>query len=465
MIISFLQWIAKFLFGNFEREEFKKFIRMGLVFTTLIGSYWTMRTLKKSIFYAMAGAPMEPWAKTVSLLVLIPLVGFYTKLIEKYSHEKMFYVLSAIYGSLNIVFALLLISPWGEGSAEALASRTGAAAVLTNIIAFSWYVFVESYGSLMIALFWAIATSITMPESAKRGFPFVVAIGQLGGIFGPDYITKLPRWMGHETAAISLVACGIFTWSAILLLTYFFKSTPKHLLASYHGNNEKKEESHQEPGFFEGLQLMLKHKYLLGIFCVPFFFEFIATIFDMHFGYVAAQTYSGHELKEYMGQYGSWVNTISLLCLLLGVSNIPRYLGIAISLAMLPMFIAAAITGFITVNNLTFLFWLMVSSKAVNYALNGPVMKQLYIPTTTDVRFKSQAWIETFGSRGSKEAGSIFNMLLAPLVKRYGPISGRAMHALWSSYIGYGLVVVWLFIAAYLGSTYKKAIDEKRVVC
>jgi AAA family ATP:ADP antiporter len=185
----------------------------------------------------------------------------------------------------------------------------------------------------------------------------------------------------------------------------------------------------------------------------------------MHFGFVAAQTYTGHALKEYMGQYGSWVNTISLGCLLLGVSNIPRYLGIAISLAMLPLFIAAAITGFITVNNLTFLFWLMVTSKAVNYALNGPVMKQLYIPTTQDVRFKSQAWIETFGSRGSKEAGSIFNMLLAPLVKRYGPITGRSMHALWSSYIGYGLVVVWLFIAAYLGSTYKKAIDEKRVVC
>ena len=51
----------------------------------------------------------------------------------------------------------------------------------------------------------------------------------------------------------------------------------------------------------------------------------------------------------------------------------------------------------------------MVGSKAVNYALNGPALKQLYIPTTPDVRFKAQAWIETFGSRSSKQDGSVFN--------------------------------------------------------
>jgi ATP:ADP antiporter, AAA family len=466
MIISMLRWIVRPVFGSFEEEEFKKFLRMGFVFTTLIGSYWTMRTLKKSIFYALVGSTLEPWAKTVSLFVLIPLVAIYSKMVEKYKHERMFYVLSAIYGALNIFFALCLVSPFGEAAPEVLAARTGISAILTQVIAFAWYVFVESYGSLMIALFWAIAASITLPDSAKKGFPMVVALGQLGGIFGPDYITKLPRWLGHETAAISLVACGLFTLSAIVLLTYFFKATPKSLLVSFHGKNEAKVEEQQEPGFFEGLQLMLKHKYLIGMFFVPFFFEFIVTIFDLHFGFVAEQTLGrGHELKEYMGQYGSWVNTVALLSLLLGVSNIPRYLGVSVSLMVLPLVIAGALTGFITINHLDFLFWLMVGSKAINYALNGPTMKLLYIPTTEDVRFKSQAWIETFGSRGSKEGGSLFNMLLGPLVARYGSVGGRAMHAMWSAYIGYGFVVIWLFLAVFLGRTYQKAVDEKRVVC
>lgn len=476
MIISMLRWIVRPVFGSFEEEEFKKFLRMGFVFTTLIGSYWTMRTLKKSIFTIMCsyfdaagvaqqGAYLEPYAKTVSLIVLIPLVAFYSKLVEKYKHERMFYVLSTVYAALNVFFALCLISPWGEAAPEVVAARTGLAAIMTKVIAFSWYVFVESYGSLMIALFWAIAASVTLPDSAKKGFPMVVAIGQLGGIFGPEYITKFPEWLGHETAAASLLLCGLFTFSAVILLTYFFKATPKSLLVSFHGKNEAKEEEKQEPGFFEGLQLMLKHKYLIGMFFIPFFFEFIVTIFDLHFNYVASLTYKGHAYKQFIASYGSWVNTVALLCLLLGVSNIPRYLGVAISLMVLPIIIAGAITGFITINNLEFLFWLMVGSKAINYALNGPTMKLLYIPTTEDVRFKSQAWIETFGSRGSKEAGSIFNMLLGPLVNRYGTVAGRAMHAMWSAYIGYGLVVIWLFLAVFLGKTYQKAVDEKRVVC
>lgn len=59
----------------------------------------------------------------------------------------------------------------------------------------------------------------------------------------------------------------------------------------------------------------------------------------------------------------------------------------------------------------------MTFSTAINYALNGPALKQLYIPTTAGVKFKAQAWIETFGSRTSKQAESFFNMTLAPLEK------------------------------------------------
>jgi len=112
-----------------------------------------------------------------------------------------------------------------------------------------------------------------------------------------------------------------------------------------------------------------------------------------------------------------------------------------------------------------FLLALMVGSKAINYALNGPALKQLYIPTTHDVRFKSQAWIETFGSRASKEAGALFNMLLVPLQKSLGTVAGRARHVVLSSYLGFTLVAAWFLIALYLGRKYKKAIDNDKVVC
>ena len=86
-------------------------------------------------------------------------------------------------------------------------------------------------------------------------------------------------------------------------------------------------------------------------------------------------------------------------------------------------------------------------------------------PTTHDVRFKTQAWIESFGSRGSKEAGSIFNMLLGPLQSSLGKVAGAARHAVLASYLSFSIVFVWCFIAVYLGKKHKHAIEQDKVVC
>lgn len=51
----------------------------------------------------------------------------------------------------------------------------------------------------------------------------------------------------------------------------------------------------------------------------------------------------------------------------------------------------------------------MVGSKTINYAINGPSLKQLYVPSSPAAESKAQAWIETFGSRGAKELGSGIN--------------------------------------------------------
>jgi AAA family ATP:ADP antiporter len=163
--------------------------------------------------------------------------------------------------------------------------------------------------------------------------------------------------------------------------------------------------------------------------------------------------------------YGSSVNIVSLFCLLLGISNVTRFLGVGVALAAMPIIVGVALFSFLTIDSLAFLFTLMVGSKAINYALNGPALKQLYIPTTTDVRFKAQAWIETFGSRSSKEAGSVFNMLLKPLQNAFGEIAGKAHYLILSGAIGFPLLALWFITAFYLGKRFRKAIHEKKVVC
>ena len=107
-MIIYLQKIIKPIFGQFEQEEFKKFLRMGAVFAFIIGSYWTLRPLKKAIFCTLVGASDTPIAKMGSLIFLIPILMIYTKMLDRYKREKTFYIISGVYGILAIIFTLLL---------------------------------------------------------------------------------------------------------------------------------------------------------------------------------------------------------------------------------------------------------------------------------------------------------------------------------------------------------------------
>lgn len=455
-LLSIFQYITKPIFGTFENEEFKKFLRMGAVFAFIIGSYWTIRVLKNSLFCTLVEAAQLPYAKTASIIFLVPLVMLYTKLFDLYKKETVFYIISSMYGILFLFFALAI---------SFTQNNCGTQSWLQWLVGYAFYLLVESYGSLLPALFWAIATDTTSPDSARKGFSFVVAIGQFGGIILPFCVTGLPHWLGLSTNGLSILIAAITIGLSMLFFKNFLKNTPKDLLTSYHGKNEKEEENEQEPGFFEGIKLLFTHKYLLGIFAVVSFPDIIMTIVDLHFNSLAAQTYSGTALSHYLGWYGTSVNIFAFLFLIFGIGNITRLLGVGAALLLMPFVYGIAILGFTSWSSLTFLFILMASSKAVNYALNGPAIKQLYIPTTPDVRFKAQGWIESFGTRSAKEAGTIFNFLLSPLQKSLGAIAGRARHAVLASYLGFAITIVWIFIALFLGKKYKNAIDQKKVVC
>jgi AAA family ATP:ADP antiporter len=336
---------------------------------------------------------------------------------------------------------------------------------------------VESFGSVVIALFWAFAADVTDPKTAKRGFPLIYALGQFGGVIMPYAIGGLPHRLGLTTDLLSMLILGALVLMIIPLVNRFFRITPPELLQSFaHGAEEtsapesegKKDDGKakkKKPGFTEGIKLLLSHRYLVGMFAANFIFELIVTVFDFNFKVAASEVYNGVALSHYLSEYASSVNIVSLACLLLGVSNVTRFLGLGVALALMPIILGAALLGFLMMDSLNFLFLLMVASKAINYALNGPSLKQLYIPTTADVHFKAQAWIETFGSRLSKEAGSMLNMLLQPFQSFFGEVAGKSAYLIMSGCIGFPLVGLWFVVALYLGRTCKKAVSENKVVC
>lgn len=443
-----IQWFGRFTWG-----ELKKFLLLGGIFSFTIGIYWAMRIAKDSVFLNLVGADYQPWAKWLSLGVVIPLVLVYGMLVDMFPRHRVFYILSLIYGSLALVFAMLLNHP-EIGMANAVASPT-------RIMPWLFYVMVESYGSLMVALFWAFAADTTSPDSAKRGFYLVALFAQIGALIG-----SFIQWQFAESAGTGAIVAvaGVATLSIIAWIRLFMAVVPQEELQSYQEKKiEKEEKKKPKVSIGEGLRLFISQPYLLGIFGVITIFEIVATLFDFRFKMLASQVYTKDQLTRYLGEYGIWVSLVALVSLLSGIGNIGRRLGLKVTLATLPVLIAifAAVSYMSATVDIVLAvrvsLIVLVLSKALNYALNQPAKEQLYIPTSRDAKYKSKAFMEMFGSRSSKAFGSGINML-----KKFMTPDAFGLFSLVASL---GLCGIWFAVALGLGRVHKQAVENNEVVC
>lgn len=453
-----LRRIAAALWGKFEsREELQKFGILASLFFLIIGTYWTLRPMKDSIFNALVGIDYQPMAKWLSLVLIIPLIIIYSKLIDAFPRHKVFYGLVSVYAALAAFFYFMF------------SNSTFGLSVATqnpmNLIGWAWYVYVESFGSLVVTLFWAITADTTTPESASRGFPMIALLGQMGNIFGPFILNA--RFLGLSNSAPIVGICSILMILMALVLGVFMSVTPSSALAGYKGAGAH-DDAEQEPGFAEGLKLLLSHGYLLGIFAIITIYEIIITVIDFHFKKSVTVAFNNVEadINSYLASYATMTGVVATVCVLFGISNIQRRLGMTASLITLPLLVGVAV-AFIKFHpaSITVAFWIMVLSKAINYVLNQPTLKQLYIPTTKSTKYKAQAWSDTFGSRGSKALSSGINMFRKTFTTRMGDLAGAAMFMTMIAGISAGLIVLWLFAAVYTAKAYNKAIKENRVVC
>ena len=162
MLTSFVHYF----YPDLDKEETKKFILLSLTFFLVIGAYWLVRLLKNAIFYKIAfpealgwmpgqGRLFQPTAKFWSPFVVFGLVMIYTKLIDMFQKHTLFYIIGGVYSIIFgfITGALMTRSLYGD----AFLGQTMLAAI-------GWCSFfaIESYGSLVVSLFWSFTNSINV---------------------------------------------------------------------------------------------------------------------------------------------------------------------------------------------------------------------------------------------------------------------------------------------------------------
>lgn len=442
-----LQTLAQLLWGKFKsKDECFKFVRLALIFAFTIGVYWLINPLKDTVFISIVGKQWLAYAKIFSICLLFPLLMIYGKLVDIFARHRMFYVICSIYTLCSLLFAYFLNDP-SIGLSNTIADGG-------RFIGWFWYAFVESFGSLIVALFWSFASDTSTPDSAKSGFSVIAMGAQFGGVLGP----LLGFWVTQYVGPVPIIvmgAGGIFIIGC--LIYYFMKVTPLSELVGFNSDEKTAVYKKPAPGFFEGLQLIASQPYLLGIVAIVSLYEIVGTILELHMKIFAANVLNnGPDMQAFFFKYAIFANGVALTSLLLGAGAIGRMLGLSRTLLLLPVLMGVGVCAVWWVPKLWVSLMVVVVIKGLNYALNQPAKEQLYIPTSRESKYKAKAWIDSFGSRLSKSVGSSVHMLRPVL---------QSFFVVVSSGICFGLIGVWIVAALYAARMHKKAVEEDYQIC
>jgi ATP:ADP antiporter, AAA family len=448
---------VKALWGDLSKQELKKFGLLSCIIMFILGNYWMLRVMKNSFFNDLVGFELQPYAKMSSIAVVAIVLLVYSKLVDVFQKQTLFYIVCGFFGLLFLFLGIATEHPEMFSLSETSTLYPYFQWIPGKFIGWLTYWSFES-SSLLMIIFWAFVASVTKPESAKKGYGMIVSCIQVGTITGPWIVTSYATKIGSPTivlfgALVLLFVVPFFVW-------LYTKTIP----AEISPNTEAAKGNKKKSGFFEGLRLIVTKPYVLCILVVSTIYEIIATILEFQMNMIAKDAFPTRDLfSAFTGKYGMSINALALVFALLGTSFFMRKLGLKKCLIAYPTAIGIVLFGLLGLNfmgssNLTImwaLFGAMIAVKGFSYALNNPTKEVMYIPTTKDIRYKAKGWIESFGGRSAKGTGSAVTASFAhnlPGLLLFGTV------------ISLGVVGIWLVVATMLGNKFNKLQETNSIV-
>ncbi|MGZ6250607.1 MAG: NTP/NDP exchange transporter [Candidatus Chromulinivorax sp.] len=452
--------IIRFFYPDIKKEEVFKFSLFAITLFFILGAYWALRLLKDLLIYKLAfptvfgwdadyGRRLIPTLKTITPFLVAGIVVIYTKLLDMFEKHKLFYIFCSFYSALFGItaVALYISSTFGVEYVGMMPMA---------VLGVSVYLATESFGSLVIALFWSFAVSCNRTDEAKRAFPFMIAVAQIGTIGGSSLLlTGLPSW-------ILFAVCSFAVAFVMVTINNIVTKIPANQLVS------DKVEKKQKPDMLAGVRLLFTKPYLLGVFVVSTFYEIAKSIVDYQMK-SQASIIEGIDFESFLGWFGFWTNVSAFVMALLGTSMLMKRYGLRVCVLLYPVSFAISLVAlyayYQTGPNPTDLLWatfyVMMFVTAVSYAVNNPTKEMMYIPTSSDAKFKVKGITDTIGSRGSKLAGA--NIAGALNIKG-NPAASVANLMAFGTLIGLGIIGLWLAAAIYVGTKNAQLTRDNEII-
>jgi AAA family ATP:ADP antiporter len=388
---------------------------------SVLSSYYILRPIRDQMGVA-GGVANLPWLFTGTLGGMVLLNLPFAWLVKKLPRSR-FIPLTYRFFALNIVlFAIAL----HVASAEQ--------AIWVGRIFFIW---ASVYNLFVVSVFWQLNVDLFTPEQSKRLFGFIAAGATIGAIVGSAVTAGLARYV---SPTLLLLGAAVLLEIAVFSVGRLARLSP---VLHHHPAGDGTVQAGERPvggSVWAGIVHAFRSPYLLSIGIFLLLYAVTSTFVYFQQAAIVSHSFASRGAQtSFFASIDLGVNSLALVIQLFFTGRIIALLGVALTLAFLPVLTMAGFAALAVSPSLGVIAVFQVLRRAADYAITRPAREVVYTVVSREDRYKTKGFIDTFVYRLGDQAGA---WSMAPL---HGAESRTA------ALVAIGVGALWLVNALWLG--------------
>lgn len=411
-------------FTNVRRDEVPSLILSALFFFFVLTALMVVRPARESLGM-QRGIEAIRWlfiGTAVVTLGVNPVFSFLVARFRRLTFIAMTYLFFAV--SLLVFWAVLVFAP------AAIGERSGQ-------VFFVWFSVFNLFSTMV---FWALMADRFTLEQSKRLFGIIAVGGTCGAIFGPTLALLFAERLG--TPSLLLMAAGFLVLAVLTAAAIGRYTTRAEPAPGAPATADNAESAIIGGSALDGIKAVFASRYLLGISAFVLILAIIATfIYFTRLQLVAAASDSVDTQTGIFARIDLITQVSTLVLQAVAAGHLMRYLGVPVTLALLPITVALGFVGLAIASTLATITIVQASFNAVQRAIMRPARETLFTVVSRSEKYKAKAFTDTFIYRAGDVTGAFTEGLLGRL--------GMALGGLVTVVIP--MAVVWAALGVWLG--------------
>jgi AAA family ATP:ADP antiporter len=415
-------------FFDVRDHEVRALLLSAAYFFCMLLAYYVLRPIRDEAAVA-GGVRNLPWMFTGTLVLMLLVNPPFAALVVRFSRVR-FVSITYRFFMLNLVIFFFLLRET-TGSDQLWVGR-----------AFYWWLSV--FNLFVVSIFWAFMADVFRTEQSKRLFGFIAAGGTLGAATGSTITGVLAQFTSPAylmLASVVLLEIGV---QIVKALSRHFESLQRR------DDFDRSQEQPIGGSVWAGFAHVVRSPYLLGICLYILAYTIVGTVLYFQQAEIAATIEDRGDRTSFFAFIDGATNWITLFIQLFLTARIIKWLGVAVTLTLLP---TLCVVGFTVLG-----FWpsaiavvvFQTLRRATNFAVARPTRETLYTVVSREDKYKAKALIDTFVYRGGDQIGAW----------SYAGLGALGLGMAGIAFTTVPIAGLWLLIGYWLGRRQTEMVSE-----